>query len=569
MKILTNVLLALLLTGFLVTGSLAQSTGSKDARTIQGLIETLDRDIDALRFLMQKIEKADPADREVLVYRQDERIFRLLADYDVLIDRLVDLPQDNPERVAITEQVTAFGPDIGTALFNRIDEIRQRVIKHREALSDLGGATQISAQAYVRSMEAIRIGYYEALSRHIESRDELGLSTENLREQLGPRLYLYAETLSGRIQFAYSALSNVQTRLSMEPDNADIGQALKDLKFNHEINVQGLEAIILVLDRLGLDSSEYKTVMLQHASSISVSLFSSTALLAVLKDGWSALKSAVEENASDLTFRILLFIAVLLIFRALSRLTKRIVRAASERSNLDMSALLKDILVSTSGGAVMALGVLMALSQVGISLAPMLAGLGVAGFIVGFALQDTLGNFAAGAMILIYRPFDVDDLVDVAGASGKVKKMNLVSTTITTLDNQTLVVPNSKIWGDVIKNVTAQTERRVDMEFGIGYDDDIELAERVLTEIVTSHEKILAEPEPTIKLHTLGDSSVNFVVRPWTNTEDYWEVYWDLMREVKLRFDREGISIPFPQRDVHLYSESDVGIVGGASRGDS
>jgi len=197
----------------------------------------------------------------------------------------------------------------------------------------------------------------------------------------------------------------------------------------------------------------------------------------------------------------------------------------------------------------------MALSQVGISLAPMLAGLGVAGFIVGFALQDSLGNFAAGAMILIYRPFDVDDFVEVTGASGLVKKMNLVSTTILTFDNQTLVVPNSKIWGDVIKNVTAQTERRVDMEFGIGYDDDIELAERVLHEIVHAHEKTLDDPEPLIKLHTLGDSSVNFIVRPWVRTEDYWGVYWDLMREVKLRFDREGISIPFPQRDVHVYSE--------------
>ena len=203
----------------------------------------------------------------------------------------------------------------------------------------------------------------------------------------------------------------------------------------------------------------------------------------------------------------------------------------------------------------MILGILMALSQIGISLTPMLAGLGVAGFIVGFALQDSLSNFAAGAMILIYRPFDVGDFVEVTGASGLVKDMNLVSTTITTFDNQTLVVPNSKIWGDVIKNVTAQNHRRVDLVFGISYDDDIEQAERVLAEIVAAHDKVLKDPEPNIKLHTLGDSSVNFVVRPWVKTDDYWDVYWDLMREVKLRFDREGISIPYPQRDVHLYSD--------------
>jgi len=203
----------------------------------------------------------------------------------------------------------------------------------------------------------------------------------------------------------------------------------------------------------------------------------------------------------------------------------------------------------------MLMGLLMALSQIGISLGPMLAGLGVAGFIVGFALQDSLSNFAAGAMILLYRPYDVDDFVEVAGASGLVKEMSLVSTTILTFDNQTLVVPNSKIWGDVIKNVTAQKVRRVDLEFGIGYSDDIEHTEKVLAEIIAEHDLILAQPETLIKLHTLGDSSVNFIVRPWTLTENYWRVYWDILREVKLRFDREGISIPFPQRDVHLYEE--------------
>jgi small conductance mechanosensitive channel len=185
----------------------------------------------------------------------------------------------------------------------------------------------------------------------------------------------------------------------------------------------------------------------------------------------------------------------------------------------------------------------------------MLAGLGVAGFIVGFALQDTLGNFAAWGMILIYRPYDVDDLIEVAGATGLVKKMSLVSTTIATVDNQTLVVPNSKIWGDVIKNVTAQRVRRVDLLFGIGYGDDVEKAERVLNAIVSEHDKVLDRPETVVKLHELGDSSINFVVRPWVRTEDYWDVYWDLTREVKMRFDREGISIPFPQRDVHIYQQ--------------
>jgi small conductance mechanosensitive channel len=126
---------------------------------------------------------------------------------------------------------------------------------------------------------------------------------------------------------------------------------------------------------------------------------------------------------------------------------------------------------------------------------------------------------------------------------------------IMTFDNQLLVVPNNKIWGDVIRNITHQKMRRVDMTFGIGYADDIAKAERVLTEIVTKHEKVLEDPAPMIRLHELGESSVNFIVRPWSNTSDYWDVYWDVTRQVKHRFDAEGISIPFPQRDVHIHHD--------------
>jgi small conductance mechanosensitive channel len=195
--------------------------------------------------------------------------------------------------------------------------------------------------------------------------------------------------------------------------------------------------------------------------------------------------------------------------------------------------------------------------------APLLAGLGIAGLVIGFALQDTLSNFASGMMILIYRPFDVGDVVEAGGVMGKVDQMNLVSTMVLTFDNQMLVVPNKQIWGGVIRNVTHQDTRRVDMTFGIGYSDDIPTAEKVLAEIVTSHEKVLKDPEPVIRLHELGDSSVNFIVRPWSKTDEYWDVYWDITREVKRRFDEEGISIPFPQRDVHIYRE-DAGAAAGS-----
>jgi small conductance mechanosensitive channel len=230
------------------------------------------------------------------------------------------------------------------------------------------------------------------------------------------------------------------------------------------------------------------------------------------------------------------------------------VARAVEAPHLRFSQLLKRMIVSLTTSAIVLLGLLVALSQLGIEVAPMLAGLGIAGFVLGFALQDTLGNFAAGILILLYRPFDVGDMIDCAGGVfGRVNHMSLVSTTILTVDNKTLIVPNSKIWGDVITNVTAQSIRRVDLEFGIGYGDDIPKAEAVLESVLSDHPKVLADPEPVIRLHSLGDSSVNFIVRPWCARDDYWDVAWDVTREVKLRFDREGVSIPFPQRDVHFY----------------
>ncbi|MFC1776313.1 mechanosensitive ion channel family protein [Pseudomonadota bacterium] len=555
MKILRKTSLGLLFLFFITTDTLAQSNGSDESQGIQALIDVLNADIKELDFLSEQIGKAEKREYDILLYRRDERSFRVLADFDNLLSNLSELTDETPQKEGLTAQLTALAMGVGDAIFNRVNEINQRIIQSSAKLESLSGGALIVAQAHIDNMESIRIRYYQALVSHMASLNTLGMPTQSLNDRLDPVLYLYAETLAGRIELNSAAHNEVQLRANQEPGNNDIKATLMQLNARHEVDVNRLETIIMVLDSLGLDSSDYKAVMLQQTGSLSVSFFSIQALSTVLKDGWSSIKEALKANSPDILFRLLVFIAILFVFRILSRITRRVVKAASDRSSLNMSALLKRILISSSGGIVMVTGILMALSQIGISLAPMLAGLGVAGFIVGFALQDSLGNFAAGAMILIYRPFDVDDIVEVTGAFGTVKKMNLVSTTITTLDNQTLVVPNSKIWGDVIKNVTAQNIRRVDLEFGIGYDDDIDHAERILTEIVTAHGKVLKDPKPNVRLHTLGDSSVNFIVRPWTKTHDYWDVYWDIMREVKLRFDREGISIPFPQRDVHLYSE--------------
>jgi len=181
--------------------------------------------------------------------------------------------------------------------------------------------------------------------------------------------------------------------------------------------------------------------------------------------------------------------------------------------------------------------------------------MGAAGLVVGLALQDSLSNVASGLMILINRPFDVGDVVSSGGVIGTVHQMNLVSTTFRTFDNQTIHVPNNEIWNNVITNITANPTRRVDLEFGIGYSDNFDHAEQIIEEVVREHDLVLDDPAPVVVTHALADSSVNIVCRPWVRTSDWWQVKTDLTREVKRRFDAAGISIPFPQRDVHVYHE--------------
>ncbi len=176
--------------------------------------------------------------------------------------------------------------------------------------------------------------------------------------------------------------------------------------------------------------------------------------------------------------------------------------------------------------------------------------------VVAFALQNSLSNFASGLLTLIYRSFDLGDMINVVGTLGVVESMNLLSTQLRTPDNQLVVVPNNSVWADVIINVTGITQRRVDLVFGIGYSDDIDKAQTILEKIVTEHKHVLQSPEPIVKLHERADSSVNFVCRPWVKPENYWDVYWDITREVKRQFDAQGVSIPFPQQDIHFYQET-------------
>lgn len=310
-----------------------------------------------------------------------------------------------------------------------------------------------------------------------------------------------------------------------------------------------------ILETLGQNVAPFKQTLFSVSGDITQDVLNFSVASNLLQGWGKVIKDQTINNGPSLTFKILVFLFILFAASLVAKIVTQIISKTVRASKLQFSQLLQDFFISLSSKLVFALGLLIALSQLGFELGPLLAGFGIAGVIIGFALQDTLSNFASGMMILIYRPFDVGDLINAANVTGRVSHMSLVSTTIKTLDNQRLIVPNNKIWGDTINNITAEHQRRVDMTFGISYSDNVEHAETILKNIVEQHPKVQTHPEPIVKLHTLGESSVDFIVRPWVKPDDYWEVYWDITRAVKIRFDAEGISIPFPQRDVHIYQK--------------
>ena len=262
----------------------------------------------------------------------------------------------------------------------------------------------------------------------------------------------------------------------------------------------------------------------------------------------------VGEYIAAYGFKILTAIAIFFIGRYAIKMLTRLTRKAMQKARMD--AILVDFLGNIIYGLSLAFVIIAALSQLGIQTTSLVAIIGAAGLAVGLALQSSLGNLASGVMMIVFRPFKKGDYVEVAGVAGSVEEIQIFTTTLQTPDNRTIIVPNGQITDGCITNYSARATRRLDLVMGIGYGDDIKKAKDVLTEVVMNCKYVLASPEPVIAVLSLGDSSVNLAVRPWVKTSDYWDAHFYLTEEIKLRFDKEGISIPFPQRDVYIYQET-------------
>ena len=250
--------------------------------------------------------------------------------------------------------------------------------------------------------------------------------------------------------------------------------------------------------------------------------------------------------------RIVTALLILIIGRMLARFAVNAFKRIMRRIHTD--EMLINFLANILYTLLLIVVVMASLEKLGVKTTSALAVLGAAGLAIGLSLQSSLSNFASGVMLIIFRPFKVGDFVEAGGISGVIEEITVFSTKMRTGDNRDVIVPNGKIYGDTIVNYSARDTRRIDMVFGIGYDDNIQQARDIMNNILNEHELILKDPAPVILVSELGDSSINFAVRPWVNSGDYWNVRSELMQTIKEAFDANGISIPYPQRDVHLYN---------------
>jgi small conductance mechanosensitive channel len=544
--------------------SRAQEPADADAPESTLVVETRKRLAEinqhraALAEIKEQLASAQGEEQLLLERRRMSKSLEALAELDTFIDNVLEMEEQGLDASEFRKEAVELVATIAPVARERIDELQTEIAELAAERQSKTGEDLVRLETQLTDDSETLDTILEETLNNVRHMEALGLDGSEEEAYLAEVLTERAEEAAARIQLSLEQIAVLQERLGEKPDDADLKTELSAVETKRERSTAALGATIELMDRLGLKTADYEKLLIEATGQITADILDTDVALGLFAQWMGQIRTWVVESGPTVFFRLLIFAVILFVFHLLAKLTRKVIRKAVSTSKLNFSQLLQKMFVNTAGNIVWIVGILVALSQLGFSLGPLLAGLGIMGFIVGFALQETLGNFAAGMMILIYRPYDVGDLIDVVGVFGKVSAMSMVSTTILTLDHQTLVVPNGKIWGDVIKNVTAQKIRRVDMVFGISYTDDIPKSEKVLEAILEENAQVLDDPEPMVRLHKLNDSSVDFVVRPWCKTDDYWDVYWAVTREVKMRFDREEISIPFPQRDVHFYEEKRI-----------
>jgi small conductance mechanosensitive channel len=502
-----------------------------------------------IRELEASILDASGENREVLELERQRQALKIL-------NHLFELTENLHQQTALGNDTDAFRKTIvsyllrtSSSLDEYIDKEMDDLVVHRSGVSELKGVQLIGFERRIANDLKWVQELLSAKSDTIEELKVLDIPVQTHRENLTQRLKALIAKLSGELRLVSGQLATINESASVEPLTSGSKSELQALEIRQRAIFQTSSLVLGMLDENGVDTAEFRQLLLESGG-VSADIFNPRIMLTLLTNQADLLLDGLKTNAGSFLTHLVIFIFILTAFNLIAKVVSYMITRGFESNRAGVSHLMQDMLLALSSRGIMLLGLLVALGQMGFEITALLTGLGIAGFIVGFALQDSLANFVAGLMILAYRPYDVGDVIESCGVIGKVSKMSLVSTTILTFDNQTLIVPNNKIWGDVIKNITLQKNRRIDLEFNIGLDEDVEKAKTVIREYIESHGQILRDPVPSIEFDRITTYSLVIIVRPWVERSEYWAIRWEILQQIKERLDQAGIKRPVVSQSI-------------------
>ncbi len=544
-----------------VADTVAADTVPAEIARAREILVLLDALTDTILDLDSSFRRASDEERE-LVRVQGGRVVERINDLQA---ELLDLiPELEAPELTIDSITRAFGSFISTeiGLYERTIEWNTGHLdrlRHRRSETPVEGLPELEAdiQEARDRLNAVVAGQMRVLTG-VES---LGLVTEDHWTRLERFLVGRVESLVGRLQIAVEARERLETQVgdavrvgAPESEIAALRARLQAAQQRVRGIANSLDSTADLLDQRGFETVEYRRFVIRATGEVTGDVLNPRVLLGLLRDLAGGIWNWFRNNAPTLLARLFIIVAFIVLFRVGFRLGWLLF---DKLGLVKLSRLLADMVERLLGPLATILGLFTGLWVLGVNPTTLLAGVGVAGIIIGLALQDSLSNLASGFFILATRPFDVDDVIEGGGVTGTVKAMGLANTTVVTFDNRRLMVPNRKIWGEVIVNRSVEQVRRVEVTVKIGYGEDLDRAIGILRDLLDEHEKVLKNPEPSIFVGKLADSWMEVEVRPWVKNEDWWPVLTDLPRLVRLRFAREGIEIPIPRRELVTPSEGE------------
>ena len=531
----------------------ADTAPSAPARAHAALVR-MDAALDSIVALAAETRGAADEQRElarVKAYRYIEEIQDLQAELLGLMPELeaAGLPADsirNAFAPVFLREADLYDEAI-EGYTERIDDLRD--MRSSTPPEELG-ALEVRIQESKARLDTLLIEQVENLS----GADSLGLDMSEAWEFLDRFLANWAESQVGRLQIATLDRRRLRTQIRDAQRAGAVESEIVALRARLQAAEQrilgiaaSLDGIANLLARRGFETAQYRQIVIRATGDVTADILNPKVLLGLLREIATDLGRWLRDKGPTILVRLLIIIGIIILFRIGFRLTWwlfRILRLVK------LSQLLTNLVGGLVRPTATLAGLVTGLWIVGLNPTALLAGLGVAGIIVGLALQDSLSNFAAGFFILTNRPYDVDDVIEAGGVVGTVQTMGLASTTIMTFDNRRLFVPNRKIWSDVIENRSAEPVRRVEVTVKISYREDLDRALGVLRNILDVNEKVLEDPEPVIFISKLADSWIEVAIWPWTKNEHWLHLLRELPRLVRLRFEEEGIEVPYPTREI-------------------